>query len=273
MNSSTLSKPSQPASQKHSQSWYRPTVSPEHGVYVVLLVAFLLGAAAAQNWTWDTTLALICAFCGFQAEHPLVLQIKQRRSLKPRFLVWAGLYGSITVGVAVYLAIHNPVLLWIFAGAAVAFLFDAVSVFYRQQKSILNEVITFAAVCLSAPFAYGATVGTLSLQVIGLWLLSTLFFCSTIFTVKFRKDKSHPITPSILYHITAAFLVVGLSLIHWLSLWTALAFTVVLLKFGVILVWRQWYCTAKIQWVALLETTSAMEFLAIAALSLLPAHL
>ena len=73
------------------QAWYRPTFSPEHGVYVVLLVSFLTGAAAAQSWTHMTTLALLCAFCGFQAEHPLVLQIKQRRSLKPRFLVWGGL--------------------------------------------------------------------------------------------------------------------------------------------------------------------------------------
>lgn len=69
-------------------AWYRPTISHEHGVYVMLLVAFLTGAAAAQNWTISTTLALICAFCGFQAEHPLVLQIKQRKSWKPRF--WFG---------------------------------------------------------------------------------------------------------------------------------------------------------------------------------------
>jgi len=66
------------SSQSKSQAWYRPTLSPEHGVYVVLLVSFLTGAAAAQNWTLATTLALVCAFCGFQAEHPLVLQIKQR---------------------------------------------------------------------------------------------------------------------------------------------------------------------------------------------------
>ncbi|MEO1623386.1 MAG: YwiC-like family protein, partial [Cyanobacteria bacterium J06632_3] len=71
---------------KIQRKWYSPTVSPEHGAYVVLIVSFLTGAAAAQQWTWATTLALLCAFCGFQAEHPLVLQIKQRRSWKPRFL-------------------------------------------------------------------------------------------------------------------------------------------------------------------------------------------
>jgi len=74
-------------------TWHRPTVSPEHGVYVMLFVSFLTGAAAAQHWTWTTTLAIVCAFAGFQAEHPLILQIKQRRSWKPRFLLWGSLYG------------------------------------------------------------------------------------------------------------------------------------------------------------------------------------
>ncbi|WP_235006825.1 YwiC-like family protein [Calothrix rhizosoleniae] len=34
----------------NSQQWYRPTVSPEHGVYVMLIVSFLTGAATAQQW-------------------------------------------------------------------------------------------------------------------------------------------------------------------------------------------------------------------------------
>jgi len=39
--------------------------------------------SSGSELTLATTLALICAFCGFQAEHPLVMQLKQRRSLKP----------------------------------------------------------------------------------------------------------------------------------------------------------------------------------------------
>lgn len=95
----------------NTQTWYRPTFSPEHGVYVVLLVSFLIGAAATQNWTLATTLALVCAFFCFQAEHPLVLQIKQRRSLKPRFLVWGRFYGVISEAIALYLYLNFPVLL------------------------------------------------------------------------------------------------------------------------------------------------------------------
>ncbi|MDM9384871.1 YwiC-like family protein [Chlorogloeopsis sp. ULAP01] len=105
MAQSTLNTSSNP------QAWYEPMLSPEHGIYVVLLVSFLIGAAAAQAWKLTTTLALICAFCGFQAEHPLVMQIKQRRSLKPRFIFWGGLYAVISGGIAIWLYLSYPILL------------------------------------------------------------------------------------------------------------------------------------------------------------------
>lgn len=255
------------------QAWYRPTVSPEHGVYVVLLVSFLTGAAAAQSWTLATTLALIVAFFGFQAEHPLVLQIKQRRSFKPRFLIWGSLYGGTALGIGLWLYLHSPVLLWIYTAAIAALVVDAVSVWHREQKSVANELITFAAVCLSAPLAYSATTGTTSLTVMGLWALNTLYFGSTVFTLKLRKSKTNKLLPGLIYHAIAASIIVTLYWLDWLPLIAALAGGIALLKFGLV-VWQQsWYCTAKIQWVGMLETVSAFSFLMIVALSVLPARL
>lgn len=271
---STLTKPS---SQKTSTQWYRPTLSPEHGVYIMLLVSFLSGAALAFDWTWATTLAFIGAVCGFQAEHPLVVQLKQRRSLKPRLLVWGGVYASIAIAIAISLYwqqghLLSP-LLWIYLGAIAAFLIDAISVFHREQKSVLNELITFFAVCLSAPLAYVVATGTLTTSAIGLWLLNSLFFSSAIFTVKFRKNKQHPIAPGLVYHAIASLLVIGLWAIGWLLPFTAIAFSVVLLKLGIILWQKNWYCTTKIQFVAMLETGTALLFLFIVVLSVLPAYL
>lgn len=260
-----------------SQAWYRPTVSPEHGVYIMMLVSFITGAAAALDWTWATTLAFLCAFCGFQAEHPLVVQLKQRRSLKPRLVIWGSIYSAVAIATALYLYWQQgrpgSPLLWVGLGAIVAFLVDAVSVFHREQKSVLNELITFFAVCLSTPLAYIVTTGTLSTSVVGLWLLNSLFFSSAIFTVKLRKHKQHPISPSLVYHTIASLLVLSLWAIDWLSLFTALAFSMALLKLGVILWQKEWYCTTRIQFVAMLETGTALLFLLIVALSLLPAHL
>ncbi|CAN1211139.1 YwiC-like protein [Tumidithrix helvetica PCC 7403] len=257
----------------HASAWYRPTFSPEHGVYVVLLVSFLTGAAAAQQWTLTTTLALICGFAGFQAEHPLVLQIKQRRSWKPRFLTWGGVYTGISLSLAGYLYLQTPLLLWLYLGAIAALSIDAIAVFYRKQKSVFNEILTFTAVCLAAPFAYAATNGTLTISVFGLWLLNALFFSSAIFTVKLRKPKTASLIPGMIYHAIASLTILGLWLSGWLAAIPALAFGVVLLKFGLILGRLEWYQTTRIQNVAILETCSAAIFLAIVAISLLPAHL
>ena len=265
-----------PSLSPHAPPWYRPTVSPEHGVYVMLVMSFLTGAAAAQQWTGATTLALICAFFGFQAEHPLVLQIKQRKSWKPRFLIWLGIYGGVAGAIALWLgwqSQHLLPLLLIYGGVIAALIVDMVSVWHRQQKSVLNELVTFAAICLSAPLAYIATVGTLSTGAIALWLLNALFFSSAIFTVKLRKTKTASIIPGLIFHTVATAIVLALWFVGWLSPITASAFGVVLLKFMLILGRKHWYCTTQIQQVALLETSSSFLFLAIAALSLLPAHL
>jgi hypothetical protein len=257
----------------NAQAWYRPTLSHEHGVYVVLLVSFLTGAALAQKWTLSTTLALVCAFFGFQAEHPIVLQLKQRRSFKPRFLVWGSLYSAVSLAIAAWLYLHSPVLLWLYLGAVIALVVDAVSVLHREQKSISNELITFAAVCLCAPLAYAATTGAISTAAMGLWVLNTLYFSSTIFTVKLRKPKTSSPLPGMVYHAIATLIIAALYSLGWLSLVTSLAFGIALLKFGIIAGNHQWYRTAKIQWVAMLETGTAFCFLTIVALSLLPAHL
>jgi len=115
---------------------------PIHMQYVMLIVSFLTGAAAAQQWTWATTLALICAYCGFQAEHPFSLQVKQRRSWQLRLLVWIGIYSGIASAIALWLLWHNPQsgsLFAIYGAVVVATLIDGLSVWQHQQKSLWNN--------------------------------------------------------------------------------------------------------------------------------------
>lgn len=259
---------SKPASHKsfaslETQGWYHPTFSPEHGVYVILLVAYLTGIAAAQGFNGATLLAGICAFLGFQAEHPIAMQIKQRKTLKLRFIVWGGIYGGIAFIIALYLYFQTPIVGWLYAGAIAALIGDGIAVFHRQQRSVFNEGITFAAVCLSAPFAYSVTIGTLPLSIIGLWLLNTLFFSSSIFTLKFRKLKSHPVQPGVIYHLIATLIAIALYGFNVLPLLVVLAFAIALIKHGAILWQREWFCKTAIHNVAIIETTAAILFAAI----------
>jgi hypothetical protein len=266
----------------NAQAWYQPIISPEHGVYVVLFASFFVGVALAGQWNWATTLALICAFFGFQAEHPLVLQIKQRKSWKPRFLVWGGVYGGTALGLATYLCFiqSNALfpLLAIYSSAGLALLVDAVAVFRRGQKSLVNEMVTFAAVCLAVPFAYIVTANSFTPTVVSFWALCTLYFSGTIFSVKLRKVKDNEALRAAfkrfaVYHAIALLVILTLYLTGWLPLIPALAFTVLLLKALFITIRLPWYRTVTITRVATLETASSLLFAITVIISLLPAKL
>ena len=118
-----------------------------------------------------------------------------------------------------------------------------------------------------------ATTGTFSFTIVGLWLLNTLFFSSTIFIVKFRKSKTPSVVPSILYHAIATLILVALWYFDWLTIFTAAAFGIALVKLAIVLTRQDWYRTTPIQSIAALETGASSLFLIIASLSLLPAHL
>ena len=253
--------------------WYLPTFSPEHGVLLVLAGSVLTGASLAQTWTWETTLACLGAFFGLQAEHPLVVQIKQRCRLKVRYVFWAGVYGVSAIAISTWLTYRHPMLLWVCGGASLAMVIDVLAVLQRRQKAIDIEIVMFAAICLSTLFAYGSATGIMTLQGIGLWLLNTLFFASAVFTIKLRKVKTRSLKGSLIYHGSAIILVVALYALGWLSLLTSLTFAIALLKLALVIWKRGWYCNCRFEYIARFETYFALSYTALVCLTLLPARL
>ena len=253
--------------------WMRPTFSPEHGVLLVLFGSFLTGAALAQQWTYTTTLALICAFFALQIEHPYIVQLKLRKNLKPRYLIWGTVYSLISLSFAIWLWLETPALIWLYILATIAFAADGIAVIKGKHKSRVNEIISFAGICLAAPLAYGATVGNLNLEAIAIWILNTLFFSSAVYTIKLRRKKTAAFTPGVIYHCLATLIIAVLYYFDCLSLATALSFAIAILKFSIVFGVKDWYCRAKFHSVAIFETRFALVYIAIASISLLPAHL
>ncbi len=262
-----------PENSPYKKRWYQPTFSPEHGVLLVLLGAMLTGASLAQTWNGDTSWACLAAFLGLQAEHPVIVQIKQRRRWRPRYLIWAGIYGGAALAIALYLSFQHPVLWWILGAGVVALGLDALAVFQRNHKTVANEIVMFSAICLSTLFVYGATTGEMTAQALGLWVLNSLFFSSAVFSVKLRKRKTSSLQPGVLYHGVAIALVAALYAIGWLSIFTALVFLVALLKLTVITCWQNWYRTCRFEHVARFETYFALSYTCLAALTVLPPKL
>ena len=253
--------------------WMRPTFSPEHGVLLVLFGSFITGAAQAQHWTWTTTIALIGAFFALQIEHPFVVQIKLRKNLKPRYLIWGGIYSAIALALAIWLWFQTPTLLWIYLLAVIALVADGIAVVKGKHKSRLNEIIGFAGICLAAPLAYSATTGSINLDAIAVWILNTLFFSSAVYTIKLRRKKTAAFTPGVIYHCVATIIIASLYYFNYLSLATALSFAIAPIKLLTVFGFKNWYRRAKFHSIAIFETRFALVYIAIASVSVLPAHL
>ncbi|NEQ95242.1 MAG: YwiC-like family protein [Cyanothece sp. SIO2G6] len=256
-----------------SKRWYLPMMTPEHGTFLVLLGALLTGASVAQAWSGDTSWACFAAFLGLQSEHPLVLQIKKRRRLYLRYVLWTTIYGGAALGIAVWLSWRHPVVLWSCGLAAIALLIDAMAVLRRKQKTIANECISFATICLASVFTYSATTSNITPEIIGFWVLNTLFFSSAIFTIKLRKTRTSALQPSLIYHAVATLILAGLWQMGWLSLLSVAAFGVALLKLAIVVWQREWYCNCRFGAIARFETYFALVYIALAALTVLPAKL
>lgn len=250
--------------------WYRPTFAPEHGALLVLFGSFVSGAALAQSWTVDTTLALCCAGCALQAEHPCMVQLKQRRTWKPRYLIWASLYGGLSMAIAIYLAWQTPILCGLYCCGLAALVVDGVAVLQQKQKSIANEFVMFTAICLSTLLAYGATSGTLTVQAWGLWILNTFFYASAIFTIKLRKSKTNQLKPGLIFLGIAMLVTLGLFYCHWLLPLTALTLAVAVVKFVVVVWQRDWYTHCRFEHIARFETYFTVVYVSLVALTILP---
>ena len=108
---------------------------------------------------------------------------------------------------------------------------------------------------------------------IAMWILNTLFFSSAVYTIKLRRKKTAALKPGVIYHCIATLIIISLYSLNYLSLVTALSFTVALIKLVAVLVFQNWYRQAKFHSIAIFETRFALLYIAIASLGVLPAHL
>ena len=71
----------------------------------------------------------------------------------------------------------------------------------------------------------------------------------------------------------ASLIIATLYYLNYLSLATALSFTVALIKLVTVFGFQKWYRQARFHSIAIFETRFALVYIAIASISVLPAHL
>jgi hypothetical protein len=215
----------------------------EHGAWAMLYVPFVLGLLVAGQLSWPVPLLLLATTAVFISRESLLVWWRARQrgraaqkegqllalyfalaalSGVPLLLVWR-LYWLVPLGLI-------GLLLLIVNGKQGAQL---------EERSLGNELLAIGGLTLTAPAAYYAASGLWDDTALWLWLLSALYFASSVFYIKLRVYRLNPRKQveqrrawrsCALYHAFLLAALLALWLTANLSLFAVIAFAPVLAR-------------------------------------------
>lgn len=174
-------------------SWRVPK---EHGAWAMLYTPFVLGAAAARQVPWTLLLLLAAATLLFIARESMALWLRAGRQHKEpgplgRQMVLQLLLGA-GCGAALVALERRFELLPLAAFAALLFAVQFVQLRRREQRSMTAEILAIVGLTSTAPAAFCVAHGGFGAAALWLWLLSALYFASSVFYVKLRVADLQP---------------------------------------------------------------------------------
>ncbi len=220
----------------------REFIPREHGAWAMWIVP-MLSAAIITRFSSSFFLLFICFTLLYIVHHPIVMMLK-RKSIsdkKDMKQVAAVAMPAVLLGIDL-VALNGLAWLLLFGATEMAiFVFSVKSFLDREQRSVLNELTTVAALTLSAPAAYYTITGVLNASAIILYVLNFLFFGSSVFYVKMRieflrakgtwKDGAKRArSMMVAYHLLMVLVVVLAGALGVLSMWILLGFVPMLIQ-------------------------------------------
>jgi len=209
----------------------------QHGAWSVLLLSFALGVGGLGRFGTQALLLLVAVALGFVARHAVGAYLKLSRNGRRngQVLVSAGVcaFAAGLSGGAVLVCYDRPLMLPL---GGVLLAFGGVSTLLewkRRDRSVWGELANMLGLSLVTPLAAYATTGTLTSATFGLWVVSALFFCSSVFHVRYlvrgRIGKAglgfrlRVGAWSVLFHLGAAAATLALGLAGAVPVWTWVA--------------------------------------------------
>jgi hypothetical protein len=191
----------------------------EHGAYVILGCAWLLGVIQAPSVDpLRTSLSLVTIAMAFFIQEPirqlLVIRRTGRHREQRRLLItWTAAMALLGLDAAAPIALSQPQILWVLLPAGIVGGVYAVMLVRRASMDALATV-GFIGLALAAPTAYIASGGRFDrLEVLGLWVLTAIFFCGSSYSVRIRLKGADSITQAVGYHLLALTVVASLTLV------------------------------------------------------------
>jgi len=162
----------------------------EHGAWAMLYVPFALGCSVAGRVSWALLWALVAMTALFFARETLWRLRQARRRQHAEASLWRGLaFEAAVLGLCAALLLFRYRLVgFVPLGIAALLLlaFHLQRSTQREERSVAAELLAIAGFAMAAPAAHYAARAVWQDMALWLWLLSGLYFSSSVFHVKSR---------------------------------------------------------------------------------------
>ncbi len=177
---------------------FRKTIAfpQEHGTWAFLLSPLIIGIAAGNTWTFDTTLLVIGVLAAFMARQPVIVLAKiwgkrRPRSDLPIALFWMALYGGMALVAALMLVTRGyAFLVYLAVPAIFVLLWYLYLIRNRAERRQLGlEIVGSGALALAAPAALWVARGHYDPTGWVLWLLAWFQSAASIVYIYLRLEQ------------------------------------------------------------------------------------
>ncbi len=162
----------------------------EHGAWGMLITTFLIGAFSADTWNPAVLFFGGASLSYFLLRAPL-LALKDARWQKSyktgtrKAFLWFIIYSAMMAvfGIPLFL-VYKKWPLFIFFALSLPLLGIHTAFSSGDFRSVKNELVSFAALSMTAPLAYYVATNELALRTFSLYIVCFLYYSATIFYVK-----------------------------------------------------------------------------------------
>lgn len=188
----------------------------QHGAWSVLLASLALGAVAAGETGIEYVLFFVSAVFGFMGRYAIALynQLPGSDERKTSALMLSLVYmGMAAFTSAILITVYK---LWLLIPLILIMLsFLGVSIVFQQrrkERTVSGEITGLTGLSLVSLLAAYSVRGSVEPGMIGIWLLSLLFFVGSVFHVRFVAARcATDSRANLFYHLIALALAVFLA--------------------------------------------------------------
>ncbi len=173
----------------------KPPITREHGSWAFLVVPLMVGILGADSATLNSLWFAVAALGVFLSNTPVQALARLNPSLRMltddmrSHLLWAGIYLTVAAICLLLLVLQGLMYLILFSAGAFVIFVVYTAMMRISGKTVWTDLVATCGLTLGSPAMYYVITGQLGFVATLLWVLTLVFFGSTVFYVHMKIDR------------------------------------------------------------------------------------